>query len=75
MMIDLFLPCLRLESITTLTHIGKTCEIINTVKLSKLEYFEHIMKHAELSHLIIEGRKIKGKPGRRRKSWLENLKE
>jgi len=73
-MIDLFLPCLCPKSITTLTH-RKTCEIINTVKLSKLEYFEHIMKHAELLHLIIKGRKIRGKPGRRRKSWLENLKE
>lgn len=59
-------------------RIQKDEEVINTLKKRKLEYFGHIMRGPKYALLqnIIEG-KIKGRrsQGRRRTSWLKNLRE
>lgn len=61
-----------------LNRMGKREEIITTIKKRKLQYFGHIMRGERYSllRLIMEG-KIKGKRsvGRRRVSWLKNLRE
>jgi len=52
--------------------------LLYTVKKRKLMYFGHVMRNEKyrLLHLIIQGR-IEGRrtPGRRRTSWLANLKK
>ena len=58
---------------------NKETEILNTVKIRKLSYLGHIMRHPEkyeLPILILQG-KIAGKRGvgRRRISWLKNLRQ
>ena len=51
-------------------------EIVNTIKRRKLAYYGHVRRHETLQKKILEG-KIEGERGRgrRRKSWIENIKE
>jgi Reverse transcriptase (RNA-dependent DNA polymerase) len=61
-----------------LRRMDKETEILKTVKIRKLEYLGHIMRNAkryELPQLVLQG-KVLGKrgPGRRRISWLKNLR-
>lgn len=61
-----------------LERIGKEKELLLTIKSRKLEYLGHIMRNDQrygLLQLILQGR-VKGKrgPGRRRISWLKNLR-
>jgi hypothetical protein len=69
----------RVRNEEILGRMGKETEVIRTVKVRKLSYFGHVMRHPEtygLLHLIIQG-KIMGTrgPGRRRTSWLKNLRQ
>uniref|UniRef100_A0A8D9DVR2 Craniofacial development protein 2 n=1 Tax=Cacopsylla melanoneura TaxID=428564 RepID=A0A8D9DVR2_9HEMI len=68
----------RVTNVNVLRRMGKEVEIINEVKKRKLTYLGHIMRGPkyEILHLIIQG-KIMGKRsvGRRRISWLRNLRE
>ena len=58
-------------------RMGKRKEILNTVKIRKLQYLGHVMRGEKyhLLQLVIQG-KLQGKrrPGRRRISWIDNLK-
>jgi len=61
-----------------LRRMNKTTEIMTTVKARKLEYLGHIMRNEQrygLLQRILQG-KIPGRrgPGRRRISWLKNLR-
>lgn len=61
-----------------LERIKKKQEIVYTIKCRKLEYLGHVMRNQErysLLQTIMQG-KVKGKrgPGRRRISWLRNLR-
>lgn len=60
-----------------LRKLNTETELLYTIKKRKLEYLGHIMRNKkyELLQLIIQG-KINGKrgPGRRRDSWLKNLR-
>ena len=66
------------SNITILERLRKDKEIVTTVKNRKLAYFGHIMRNDKYRflQLILQG-KIKGKrgPGRRRISWLANLRK
>lgn len=59
-------------------RIGKEKEVASTIKQRKLEYLGHILRHEKyrLLQLILQG-KIDSKrgPGRRRHSWLQNLRQ
>lgn len=61
-----------------LKRLNKDKEILKTIKIRKMEYLGHIMRHDRyrILQLIIQG-KIQGKRsvGRRRTSWLRNLRE
>lgn len=62
-----------------LSRLSKQPEINKNIKIRKLEYFAHVIRHPErynVLHLIMQG-KIEGKrgPGRRRTSWLRNLRD
>lgn len=63
---------------TVLQRMNKDKEIMRTVKERKLAYFGHIMRNEkyEILHLTMQG-KMDGKrgPGRRRISWLHNLRQ
>lgn len=68
----------HMSNVEVLSRMNKEREVINTVKSRKLEYFEHILKHPEkyqLLKIVLEG-KIEGRrgPGRRRISWIKNLR-
>ena len=68
----------RVTNHEIMLRIGKDKEIINTVKIRKLQYLGHIMR-GERYHLlqeILQG-KIEGRrsQGRRRISWLDYLKK
>lgn len=59
-------------------RIGKQKEIAFTIKQQKLEYLGHIMRHEKyrLLQLVIQGEiDSKRDPGRRRHSWLHNLRQ
>lgn len=69
----------RVTNVEVMSRMKKAKEIIIEVKTRKLAYFGHIMRHPEryhLLHVIVQG-KISGKrgPGRRRTSWLKNLRD
>ena len=62
-----------------LCRVGKNRELLLNIKRRKLEYFGHVMRNPEkykILHLAMQG-KIYGKrgPGRRRISWLRNLRD
>lgn len=68
----------RITNNEVLRRMNKTCEILNEVKRRKLEYLGHIMRNEQrysLLQLILQG-KVHGRrgPGRRRISWLHNLR-
>uniref|UniRef100_A0A8D9FE12 Uncharacterized protein n=1 Tax=Cacopsylla melanoneura TaxID=428564 RepID=A0A8D9FE12_9HEMI len=56
----------------------KSRELVNIVKCRKLQYLGHIMRNPvryELLQLILQGKiDSKRQPGRRRISWLANLR-
>ena len=68
----------RVTNEEVLRRMGVSCEIVNTIKRRKLEYLGHIMRGPKyaLLQLIVQG-KISGKRsiGRRRASWLKNLRD
>jgi hypothetical protein len=62
-----------------LEGIGKQKELLTTIKARKLEYIGHIIRNNQrynILQLILQG-KIEGiiSVGRRRISWLENLRD
>lgn len=65
-------------NVEVLREMGKERELITSIKARKLQYLGHIMRgnKYELMRVIMQG-KIKGKRsiGRRRLSWLRNLRE
>ncbi|CAG9837970.1 unnamed protein product [Diabrotica balteata] len=68
----------KIRNSTILERLSKTTEIIKSIKQRKLEYFGHVMRGPEYRLLqnIMQG-KIAGKhsPGRRKTSWLKNLRD
>ena len=69
----------KVRNETVLQRMKKEKEVLRTIKVRKLAYFAHVMRHPEkynMLHLIIQG-KIVGKRsiGRRRISWLKNLRQ
>ncbi|MDK1801117.1 hypothetical protein LRR74_28510, partial [Klebsiella pneumoniae] len=68
----------RITNKEVLRRMGKEKEIIDTVKIRKLQYLGHVMRGERYTLLqtIIQG-KIQGKRsiGRRRISWLNNLRQ
>uniref|UniRef100_A0A8D8SJ40 Craniofacial development protein 2 n=2 Tax=Cacopsylla melanoneura TaxID=428564 RepID=A0A8D8SJ40_9HEMI len=68
----------RVTNIEVLNRMGKEVEVLYDIKRRKLSYLGHVMRGPkyEILHLIIQG-KIVGKRsvGRRRISWLRNLRE
>ena len=68
----------RVTNTEVLRRMGKAKELIETIKSRKLEYLGHVARGAiySLLRLIMQG-KIQGKRsvGRRRISWLRNLRE
>ena len=66
----------RNEDVLARLHTDKT--LLTAIKTRKLEYFAHVMRNKKyhLLHLIIQG-KIEGRrsAGRRRTSWLANLRK
>lgn len=65
-------------NVEVLREMGKERELITSIKARKLQYLGHMMRgnKYELMRVIMQG-KIKGKRsiGRRRLSWLRNLRE
>lgn len=62
-----------------LRRMGRECEITAIIKKRKLEYLGHIMRNEErygFLQLVLQG-KVYGRrgPGRRRISWLQNLRK
>jgi hypothetical protein len=68
----------RVQNEVVLRRMKKGLELLDNIKTRKLQYFGHIMRGEKyrLLQLIIQG-KIKGRrgPGRRRISWLRNLRQ
>lgn len=69
----------RITNAEVLRIMKKDTEIVNTIKIRKLQYLGHIMRNENrytILQAILQG-KMYGKrgPGRRRKSWLNNLRE
>lgn len=69
----------RITNDTVLIRMNKEREIVRTIKTRKLSYFAHVMRNPEkysLLQLVMQG-KIVGKRGRgrRRTSWLKNLRQ
>lgn len=68
----------RKTNMEVLREMGKEYEVINTIKARKLQYLGHIMRgqRYEMLRLIMQGKK-KGRRsiGRRRISWLRNLRD
>ena len=68
----------RVRNTEVFARLQKQPEAMFTIKKRKLEYFGHVMKGGKYRLLqnIIQG-KIQGRrgPGRRRTSWLKNLRE
>lgn len=69
----------KITNIEILNRLNKTTEIVRTIKTRKLEYLGHISRHPEKYGILLiilkgtlEGRRG---PGRKRKSWIQNLRE
>uniref|UniRef100_A0A8D8XFQ8 Craniofacial development protein 2 n=1 Tax=Cacopsylla melanoneura TaxID=428564 RepID=A0A8D8XFQ8_9HEMI len=69
----------KITNIEILNRLDKTTEIVRTIKTRKLEYLGHISRHPEKYGILLiilkgalEGRRG---PGRKRKSWIQNLRE
>lgn len=68
----------HVTNVEVLLRMNKTTEIVKTIKIRKLQYFGHIMRNEQrygILQRILQG-KVLGKrgPGRRRISWLKNLR-
>ncbi|KAG7308497.1 hypothetical protein JYU34_005707 [Plutella xylostella] len=61
-----------------LRRVGRSRELTLTIKLKKTSYLGHVLRHDRyrLLQVIVMG-KVEGKRrvGRRRKSWLRNVRE
>ncbi|XP_073953527.1 uncharacterized protein [Choristoneura fumiferana] len=70
--------CDKVTNVAVLQRMGKHLELVKTIKQRKLCYFGHVMRNAKyrVLRLIIQG-KIAGmrSVGRRRHSWLKNLRD
>ena len=68
----------RVTNLEVLRRMNTNKELLPTIKQRKLMYFGHVMRNEKyrLLHLIIQG-KIEGRraQGRRRTSWLKNLRQ
>ena len=68
----------RVRNTEVLERIGKQTEILHKIKVRKLQYFAHVMRNGKyrILQLVMQG-KIEGrrKPGRRKTSWIKNLRE
>lgn len=68
----------KVSNLEVLRRMNKNVEVLKTIKTRKLEYFGHMIRGEKytLLQLILQG-KICGKRGRGRKrtSWLQNLRE
>ena len=68
----------RVRNAEVLERLSRSTEIVCTVKSRKLQYFGHVMRGEKYRLLqnIMQG-KIAGKrgPGRRKTSWLKNLRD
>ena len=68
----------RVRNTDVLARMKKEVEVLYEIKRRKLDYFGHVMRNEKyrLLQLVMEG-KIEGKrgQGRRKTSWLENLRE
>ncbi|KAI5742637.1 hypothetical protein M8J77_009519 [Diaphorina citri] len=83
----MYLPMLRVSWVDKVTNVEilnrlkKTTEIVKTIKARKLQYLGHISRHPDkygiLILLCILKGKVKGSRGRgrKRKSWMQNLRE
>ena len=69
----------RVTNEEILRRMGKAKEVLATVKRRKLQYLGHIMRHEERYQLpicILQGKILGARGrGRRRISWLRNLRE
>ncbi|XP_022835160.1 uncharacterized protein LOC111362674 [Spodoptera litura] len=68
----------RVSNESVLHRVQMTRKIMQTIKKRKIEYLGHVLRHDRYSllQLIMMG-KVEGKrrAGRRRKSWLRNIRE
>lgn len=68
----------RVTNVEVLKRIGSKMLVLNTIKRRKMEYLGHVLRNGkyQLLHNIIQG-KIEGRrgAGRRRTSWLRNLRQ
>ncbi|KAI5707683.1 hypothetical protein M8J77_007509 [Diaphorina citri] len=69
----------KVRNTEVMARMNKEVELVHLVKKRKLEYFGHIMRNEQkygLLQIILQG-KITGRRtrGRRRTSWLGNLRE
>ena len=68
----------RVRNTDVLTRMKKEVEVLYEIKRRKLDYFGHVMRNEKyrLLQLVMEG-KIEGKrgQGRRKTSWLKNLRD
>ncbi|KAL0277874.1 UNVERIFIED_CONTAM: hypothetical protein PYX00_005000 [Menopon gallinae] len=53
----------RIRNTEVLSRMGKEMEVLYDIKRRKLQYFGHVIRNS------------KRRPGRRRTSWLKNLRE
>ncbi|XP_045537894.1 uncharacterized protein LOC123721881 [Papilio machaon] len=68
----------KVSNVRVLQRVGKNRELLQTIKQRKVAYLGHVLRHEKyhLLQLITMG-KIAGKRrvGRRKKSWLRNIRE
>ena len=57
-------------------NIGESDELLTLVKERKLRWFRHVSRYSGLAKTIVQGTvKGKGKGGRQKKRWEDNIKE
>lgn len=68
----------KVSNVKVLQRVARSRELLLTIKKRKVDYLGHILRHEryQLLQLIMMG-KIAGKrrAGRRKKSWLRNIRE
>lgn len=68
----------RVRNTEVSERIGKQAEILHKVKTRKLQYFAHVMRNEKyrILQLVMQGKIVgKRRPGKRKTSWLKNLRE
>ena len=68
----------RVSNVEVLNRMGKEMEVLYEVKRRRLEYFGHIIRNEKyrLLQLVMEGKiEGKGRPGRKKTSWLKKLRD